>query len=69
MPRGRPAKYPWDEWTDGKRHFLRQGEHFPDEVKVTSFRAECHAAATRKGGKAVTRIMGNTVSFRYSEDV
>jgi thioesterase domain-containing protein len=69
MPRGRPAKYPWETWTDGQRHVLVQGDHFSDEVKVTSFRAECHAAARRKGGKADTRIMGNTVIFRYLEDV
>lgn len=68
MSRGRPAKYPWAEWTDGTRRPLKQGEHFPDTVKVASFRAECHAAARRKGGKADTRIMGNTVIFRYIED-
>lgn len=66
--RGRPAKYPWDEWTNGKRHVLKQGEHFTDEVKVTSFRAECHAASRRKGGRADTRIMGNSVIFRYIEE-
>jgi hypothetical protein len=65
MARGRPPKYPWAEWTDGTRHFLKQGEHFSDEVKVSSFRAECHAAARRKGGKADTQIQGNTVIFRY----
>lgn len=65
MPRGRPAKYPWAEWCDGKQKRLRQGEHFADTVKVSSFRAECHAAARRKGGKADTRIMGNMVLFRF----
>lgn len=68
MARGRPPKYPWDEWTDGSRHFLKQGEHFADTVKVASFRAECHAAARRKGGRADTRIIGNIVTFRYIED-
>jgi hypothetical protein len=68
MPRGRPAKYPWAEWTNGERHVLRQGEHFENTVKVSSFRAECHAAARRKGGKADTRIQGNTVIFRFIED-
>jgi hypothetical protein len=65
MPRGRPAKYPWADWLDGNRHILRQGEHFEDSVKVSSFRAECHAAADRKGGKVDTRIVGNTVSVRF----
>lgn len=65
MPRGRPPKYPWAEWCDGIRRPLKQGEHFSDKVKVTSFRAECHAAARRKGGKADTKIMGNIVMFRY----
>lgn len=71
MPRGRPAKYPWDEWCDPnrsqKRIPLTQGEHFPENVKVASFRAECHNAAKRRGGKADTRIVGNTVLFRYIE--
>jgi hypothetical protein len=49
------------------RHTLRQGEDFPDTVKVSSFRAECHAAASRKGGKADTKIMGNAVLFRFLE--
>lgn len=68
MPRGRPAKYPWAEWLDGTRHVLRQGDHFSDAVKIASFRAECHNAAKRKGGRVDTRIMGNTVSIRYLDD-
>lgn len=57
-----------DEYGRYPRHILRQGEHFPENVKVSSFRAECHAAARRKGGKADTRIQGNTVNFRFLED-
>jgi hypothetical protein len=68
MPRGRPPKYPWDEWCDGERKYLRQGEHFTEEVKVSSFRAECHAAAKRKGGKADTKIFGTMVRFRFLEE-
>lgn len=86
MPRGRPPKYPWPAWTDGKRHFIKaisadewspafaadQAKDgidvYPDNVKVASMRAECHAAARRKGGKADTKIIGNTtVQFRYIE--
>lgn len=65
--RGRPPKYPWAEWLDGQRHFLKQGEHFSTEVKVASFRAECHAAARRAGGKADTQIKGNIVIFKFIE--
>lgn len=76
MPRGRPAKYPWDLWLDGTRRILRQSEDwqpgdtetFPANVKVASFRAECHAAADRKGGRVDTRILGNTVTLRFIED-
>lgn len=76
MPRGRPAKYPWDFWTNGERHVIRQSDEwergstdmFPADVKVESFRAECHAAARRAGGKADTKIMGNTVHFRFIEE-
>ena len=60
---------------NGERHVVRQSddwEHgslttFPAEVKVASFRAECHAAARRKGGKADTDIKGNAVIFRFIE--
>lgn len=69
MPRGRPPKYPWDEWiANPEPNYLRQGEHFSEEVKVSSFRAECHAAARRAGGKADTKIFGNMVRFRFIED-
>ena len=75
MTRGRPPKYPWDEWLDGTRHVVRQSDDwqpgdltlFPSNVKVSSFRAECHAAARRKGGRVDTRIQGNTVSIRFIE--
>lgn len=83
MSRGRPPKYPWDAWTDGKRHFLKAVDsedwsparafdrakdgidEYPDTVKVSSMRAECHAASKRKGGKADTKIEGTTVIFRF----
>lgn len=74
--RGRPPKYPWDIWMNGDRHIARQSDEwepgsltsFPANVKVSSFRAECHAAARRKGGKVDTDIKGNAVIFRFIED-
>jgi hypothetical protein len=76
MPRGRPAKYPWPELLDGTRHVLRQSDDWqrgsldtvPSSVKPSSFRAECHAAARRKGGKADTQIKGNSVILRFIEE-
>lgn len=76
MPRGRPAKYPWTLWLNGTRHVIRQSDDwqkgstdtFPATVKVASFRAECHAAAERKGGRVDTRIQGNTVILRFIEE-
>lgn len=58
-------------WTPGlARESARRGDDFyPDNVKVSSMRAECHAAARRKGGKADTQIMGNTVIFKFVADV
>ena len=75
MPRGRPAKYPWEDWLDGTSRVLRQSSEwepgspdtFPDTVKVSSFRAECHAAADRKGGRVDTKIFGNSVRIRFIE--
>jgi hypothetical protein len=76
MSRGRPAKYPWALWLDGTRHVIHQSDDwqmgstdiFPATVKVASFRAECHAAAKRKGGSVDTRIQGNTVILRFIEE-
>ena len=28
VPLGRPARYPWNEWTDGKERLLREGQDF-----------------------------------------
>lgn len=75
MPRGRPAKYPWGTWLNGQRHIVRQSpdwqrgdlDTFPENVKVSSFRAECHAAATRHGGKVDTKIFGNAVRIQFIE--
>jgi hypothetical protein len=60
---------PADEWSRTlARDQAELGEDlYPDNVKVASMRAECHAAARRKGGKADTQIMGTTVIFKFIE--
>lgn len=59
-----------EDWTPTlARERAERGEDFyPDNVKVPSMRAECHAAANRKGGKVDSKIFGNTIHVRYFEE-
>lgn len=63
--RGRPAKYPWADWLDGRVHRLKQGEDF--EIKPISFRALVHrtAKSDRFRGKVETTVDGRTVVIRF----
>lgn len=54
--RGRPAKYPWDKWFDGKTRVLEQGvDYEADSPK--SFRSTVYSAAKRMGIGIETRII------------
>jgi hypothetical protein len=71
--RGRPPKYPWDEWLDGELKFLRRGEDFDPErtgrPSAASFRATAYKAAEVRGGKAEARLQDeNLVLLRFIND-
>lgn len=67
--RGRPAKYPWDEWADGKVRRLVQGEHFP--CSVASFRALVHKTASSRAARGLPRteartgVKGNSIIVQF----
>lgn len=44
---GRPARYPWDEWTDGQERLLREGEDFTSMAE--SFVLLCRRTARVRG--------------------
>ena len=55
---GRPALYPWDEWGDGRRWMLTEGEDF--QVDRKSFRAAAYQAARFRGKVCKSRLHGDT---------
>ena len=52
--RGRPEKYPFDEWFDGAWWKLER--HVDFEVKTSSMRQAVFTAARRRGLKVRTRM-------------
>jgi hypothetical protein len=75
VPLGRPAKYPWEEWTNGEEWTLKEGVHF--ECTAESFyvllrrTARVHGlevSASRftiAGGKSRVLEPGNYVQFQF----
>ena len=55
--RGRPEKYPFDEWFDGAWWKLERGLDF--QVKAPSMRTAIFSAARRRNLKVATRISKN----------
>jgi hypothetical protein len=54
QPMGRPPKYDWDKWTDGRVHVCKAGKDF--SCTAPSFRALVHATArslSKKAGKNI----------------
>jgi hypothetical protein len=45
--RGRPARYPWDEWLDGQARELEHGQDFT--IDRESFRKSAQIIARRRG--------------------
>lgn len=52
--KGRPAIYPWDDWSDGNARRLRQGSDFT--ATLYSFRTMVHRKARDLGMIAHTTI-------------
>jgi hypothetical protein len=54
--RGRPAKYPWDEWLNGQVWALKFGEDIPEKDKLTNFRLLGRHHASRRKLKLATQV-------------
>ena len=52
--KGRPPKYPWEEWSDGKSRRLHKGRDFASEL--VSMRTMIHRKARDLGLNAYTHI-------------
>jgi hypothetical protein len=64
--RGRESTFPWDEWDNGKVQVVRRGVDF--RQSCVSFRAVLHARAERSNRKVKTRILGDTVVFKFEKE-
>lgn len=51
--RGRPPKYPWEEWMDGQIHKIHIGD---DKDEIASKRGMLHGMARYHGMKVITRM-------------
>ena len=61
---GALAKYPWDEWFDGNKRLLVQGEDF--HKSVYGFRQMIYRAASERGIGVVVGKAGPTSFFVQS---
>lgn len=61
---GRPALYPWDEWTDGHAWRITRGEDFVSSPK--SMGVTLYSHARRKGLDVHIRIDGDAVEFQFT---
>lgn len=69
VPRaGRPAKYPWEEWFDGRTHVLVQGEDYEADGPK-SFRSTVYSAADRLGVTVVTKIIDGELHVQATKPI
>ena len=62
------AMYPWDEWTDGKLHYIvvedlmlaSTNSELTDEERMNNFRANLYNKARKLGLKVTTRMKPDT---------
>lgn len=62
---GRPALYPWTDWTDGSAWRITRGEDF--EISAKSMAVNLHRTAARRGLSVKAQIDGDSIQFRFSE--
>lgn len=64
---GRPEKYPWDLWFDGRIYELRLGEDFRSQP--TTMAAAARAAARRRGHYLRVSVRRDTVVLQAEGEV
>lgn len=66
LPQHGNAKYPWPKWENGSTYRAKLGKDFKG-ITAESFRRVLTTRALRRGMKAVTRVSGDVVTFRFEE--
>ena len=62
---GRPERYPWTKWSDGKPRRASKGKDFT--CTPSGFVRSAHSYAKRSGLKVVTNLVGDSVEFQFSK--
>ena len=62
---GRPQKYPWEQWQDGRVWKARQGVDF--SLTPARFRCILYQRANSYGRTCRTRIDGEYVTFQFQD--
>lgn len=63
LKRGRPTKYPWTRWTNGRTWVAVKGEDYTIDTYVFQIGLHLHA---RNHGMTVSTITdGDTIIFRF----
>lgn len=61
---GRPALYPWDEWTDGSAWRITRGVDF--DISPKSMSGILYGYATRQGSSVKVAVDGDAVEFQFA---
>lgn len=61
---GRPAIYPWNEWTDGSAWRIRRGRDFEIEPALMAQAIRVHGR--RNGVPASASVDGECVEFQFT---
>jgi hypothetical protein len=66
---GRPSKYPWEKWENGKIWEIVQGQDY--EIPTENMQVNLHLRAARDNMKVQTRTMrddgGEKLVFKFSD--
>jgi len=62
-PLGRPPKYDWDTWTDGREHTIEYGKHFNSMPESMAVLLRKHAR--NHGLEVAVSVTGDFVTFQF----
>jgi len=62
---GRPRRYEWEDYTDGRVWMFQRGDDFPKNVSTASFRSSAYSFGKRYGFSVRTAVSSNTVFVQF----
>ena len=64
---GRPKRYEWEQYADGRVWMFQRGDDFPNTTSVRSFRTQAYAFAAKNGYATKTAVSGNVVFVQFNK--